>query len=300
VILLYHGVTADRDDGFVNFDGKHVHVDLFRQHLNMIRRRRRVIPLNELIDGLRAGSELKGAIAITFDDGYLDNYEHAAGALAEYKLAASFFLATGFIGANRWAWVDRLEAAFAAAGVGPFSISLLGDMVTLTESISQRARLLARIKVLLKTLPPEIAELRAQEIEAELRIDLHQPFGLYRFMSWDNVRRLSEAGFEIGAHTVNHTLLSRMPITTAQQEIMFSREKIVAETGFCSPTFCYPNGKRADYTVVVMDFCRQHFTSALSAEAGAARLPELYELRRVIVDGATTTERLAGMILRAE
>jgi hypothetical protein len=90
-----------------------------------------------------------------------------------------------------------------------------------------------------------------------------------------------------------------LPIAEAQREIMTSRERIVAEIGSCSKTFCFPNGKRADYTSEVIGFCRKHFGAALSAESGVARIDELYELRRVIVDGATTPDRLAGLILQA-
>jgi peptidoglycan/xylan/chitin deacetylase (PgdA/CDA1 family) len=118
-------------------------------------------------------------------------------------------------------------------------------------------------------------------------------------MSWTEARQLRAAGFDIGAHTVNHALLSRMPMAEAEREIIESRSRILAEIGSCSATFCYPNGKRRDYSPEVRDFCGRHFAAALSTEAGAARQEDLYELRRVVVDNRTTAGRLASRVLQA-
>lgn len=299
MILLYHGVTDCSTCGLGNFDGKHVRVDRFRRHVAMLQRSRRVVSLAELIDALRRGAPTDGMVALTFDDGYRDNLEQAAPILSERGAPATFFLATGFIGQHRWAWVDRLEAAFDRAPDGEFALSVLGARVRLGRASEERQRLLGQVKAALKVLPWQQAEARSREVEIELGVAEMQPYGLYRFMSWEDARELRRAGFEIGAHTVNHALLSRIPMDEAKREIIDSRTAVLAEVGSCSQTFCYPNGKRRDYTPGVSEFCRGHFAAALSAEPGAARREELYELRRVIVDDRTSTERLAGMVLQA-
>ena len=62
------------------------------------RRYFRVVPLSELVARCRAGEDLGGTLAITFDDGYRDNVEVAAPILRELQLPATFFVTTGFIG----------------------------------------------------------------------------------------------------------------------------------------------------------------------------------------------------------
>src|SRR5262249_43066013 len=97
------------------------------------------------------------------------------------------------------------------------------------------------------------------------------------------------SGFELGAHTVNHPILSRIPFEEARDEILESRRRIEAEVGRCSPVFCYPNGKTEDYTPAIVELCRSHFQAALSTQFGRARPTELFELRRIAptpVDGA--------------
>ena len=297
VILLYHGVTAERS-GRTNLDGKHVHVDLFRAQLRLLAQRRRVVALEELIEAVRTGADARGMVAITFDDGYLNNVELAAPILRELGLPASFFIATGFIDSKRWPWVDRVEAAVSLAGSGPHRVSILGDRVTITDA-AQRMDLIVKVKRQLKRLSWEQAEQRTEELERDLSVKVPEPYGDYRFMDWDQVRNLDSGGFEIGAHTVNHALLSRVSIETAKREIIDSRERIHSELGHCSRTFCYPNGKRADYNDEVKAFCSQHFAAALSTERGTARGDELFELRRLVLDDATTCERLASAVVQA-
>lgn len=107
VILMYHGVSNEARQGLLDKDGKHIDLELFRRHLALLSRKRNVVPLSELTAGLADGQDASGMVAITFDDGYLDNYDCAAPVLDDFKLCATFFLATNFIGAQRWAWTDR-------------------------------------------------------------------------------------------------------------------------------------------------------------------------------------------------
>jgi peptidoglycan/xylan/chitin deacetylase (PgdA/CDA1 family) len=298
VILMYHGVTREIADGLVNYEGKHVHVDLFRRQMQMLTRSRIVVPLADLVQALLGDRDTSGLAAITFDDGYLNNLEYAAPVLAELRLHATFFLATGFIGTARWAWVDRIEAALHSAPRGTYAISVLGERVRLGGT-TQRAEVLRRAKTVLKTMAWNTAEACVCEVERELGAPQSEPWGIYQFMKWDGARELAHAGFELGAHTVNHAILSRITEANAESEITSSREQVKSAIGACAATFCYPNGKRADYTGKIVDICRRYFTAALSAELGSAKREELYELRRVPVDARTSESLLASMIAQA-
>ena len=72
---------------------------LFRTHFD-------VVPLPELLDALDRGDSMSARLAITFDDGYLDNHRTAAPILEEFRLPATFFVTTGFIGTRHQAWWD--------------------------------------------------------------------------------------------------------------------------------------------------------------------------------------------------
>ena len=59
----------------------------------------RVLPLEELIRRLKAGEKIPfGAVAITFDDGYLDNFKTAFPVLKKMEFPATIFMVTRDIG----------------------------------------------------------------------------------------------------------------------------------------------------------------------------------------------------------
>lgn len=94
-ILVYH-TLADRHDGIT------IRPRLFREILAMLKRDYHVISTSELVTRLRQGGPFTGReVVITFDDGYLDNYEIAAPALAELGLPATFYLTAGYVGTTR-------------------------------------------------------------------------------------------------------------------------------------------------------------------------------------------------------
>lgn len=281
IVLMYHGVEADPEDGG---DHKHVSDARFREQVKMLKERRRVVPLTTLIEALLAQADCRGMVALTFDDGYLNNVRCAAPILREYSMSATFFLTSGFIGTDRWAWTDRLEYVVATA----------------PDLEEERSALLRRMKSQLKELDWRVAEQRVAEFADRCGMSDAPPHGRYRFMGWDDARALVSSGFEVGAHTVNHAILSRIPLANATDEILASTARIKAETGSCSRTFCYPNGRQTDYTPEVMNVCRQHFDAALAAEPGAARLEERFEIRRIGVDAGTSLQRLAARILQGD
>jgi peptidoglycan/xylan/chitin deacetylase (PgdA/CDA1 family) len=66
-----------------------------------------VVPLSEQVDGCHRGKAMGGTLSITFDDGYVDNFEVAAPILKQRRLPASLLVSSGFIGTGYVAPWDR-------------------------------------------------------------------------------------------------------------------------------------------------------------------------------------------------
>ncbi len=101
VVVAFHRVN-DRTAG----DALSVGVADFARFCRFFRAHFDVIPLGALLTRLERGQPLAGCLAISFDDGYLDNYSCAAPVLQQLGLPATFFAVSSFLGSRTRAWWD--------------------------------------------------------------------------------------------------------------------------------------------------------------------------------------------------
>ena len=299
VILMYHGVLSDDEPHWLGSEHNHLPLDLFVAQLRTLASMCRVIALSEMIDGLRRGENLAGTVAITFDDGFRNNVTRAAPALLDHHLPATFFLATGYVDTDRCFWTDQMDRAVRTLVGSRAFVEVAGQRIELGSAAQASVGFLAA-KRALKRLPLSQAEALVQELTSMAsNLGLPPPGPDEKLMSWDEARSLASAGFEIGAHTVNHPILSRLPFEQAREEILESRRHIENEIGRCSPVFCYPNGRKEDRTPAIIELCRSHFQAALSTNFGSARSSEMFELRRIGVTTVGRPEGLTWQLLKA-
>jgi peptidoglycan/xylan/chitin deacetylase (PgdA/CDA1 family) len=100
-ILVFHRVTDQAPEDAITLAPAR-----FASMLRVLRRAYRVISATELVSALRHRRPFSGReVVISFDDGYLDNYDTAAPLLRDQGLPAVFFLTAGYVGtAQRFPW----------------------------------------------------------------------------------------------------------------------------------------------------------------------------------------------------
>lgn len=101
-VVAFHRVNeVNAGDALTVSPGEfEAYCDFFIRHFE-------VIPLGDLVARLESGQDVGGTLAITFDDGYLDNREVAAPILRALGLPATFFITTGFVGTEKVAFWDE-------------------------------------------------------------------------------------------------------------------------------------------------------------------------------------------------
>ncbi len=105
VILMYHQVSEKKADPWqlaVTPENFQMQLDILAAHFN-------VLPLHQLVDDVRRGKLQKNSVAITFDDGFEDNYTSAAPILDWFKLPATFYITSSAIRTQRLFWWDELQ-----------------------------------------------------------------------------------------------------------------------------------------------------------------------------------------------
>src|SRR5690348_15791376 len=242
IVLLYHRVNPENDPLFPAMA-----VSTFEQQVRYLAANFHVLPLGEIVHRINSDLPLEPlTAAITFDDGYLDNYTFAHPILKRYCVPATLFVATGYIGTGEVMWNDQVAWSIKNTHRKTMRWCFMGEEVLLRfETLEEKARSLTIVLEKLKVLPET-------EKKSALR-ELIESFGashsdLRRLMlGWEEVRRMVEDGWEIGSHSVTHSILTRVRSEEAKTELQRSKQMIEQCVGTPVTLCAFPNGKRPDF-----------------------------------------------------
>ncbi len=281
VILMYHRIM----DEPVNPYGIVVSPDHFYQHLECIWQSCQVVSLPDLIQAVRRGSVPRRAVAITFDDGYVDFFDRAYPALVSAGLPATVFVTSGHVDCPISFWSDSLTRILLLTGSLPPHLRLKVRSVEHQWTvISPEERQLAHQAVYDLLMP-----LRASE-QADIVTELCHWAGIEqpwwpedRAMTSSELIAVAQEGLIIvGAHTISHPQLSALPPDAQYAEILGSRQQLQALTGQPVSAFAYPFGTAEDFTDETVGLVEQSgFGAACTVTGGVVDAKsKLLQLRR--------------------
>lgn len=271
LVLMYHRVLpVGHADRAIEQPGMYVSPETLDMHLQVLKRHMTIVHLDEWLLAAASGGALPSlACAITFDDGWQDNFEHAFPILRRNAAPATIFLVSGMIGTLREFWPNRLARLLSRL---PFGAPLPQRLATVLAPVLEHARVagrwtlsdLDRAVVLTK-------QLAEGEIEDLLAAAQHG-------LGLDGTRRavLNEAELGImaasglvrfGSHTRNHCRFrGELAAATLEQEIAGSRADIASRVGAAAvDVFCYPNG---DTTPAAIEVVRRNYMAAVTTRQG--------------------------------
>ena len=264
-ILIFHRVHSRPDALFPH----EMDAARFDRLMRFVARSFRVMTLGDAANRLAHGSLPSRALVITFDDGYADNAVVALPILRQHGLPATFFVSTGFLDGGRM-WNDsvieclrgtsRLTIDLEFAGLGKRAVN---SMVERRQVI---AALLSHIKYLsLAEREDAISRLQLAGGVRKLSSDL--------MMTSPQVCEMRRAGMEIGAHTVNHPILTALTAAQAEDEIATGRDRLQSIIDAPVDLFAYPNGKPGrDYDHSHVELVRKlGFRAAVSTAPGVSQ-----------------------------
>jgi peptidoglycan/xylan/chitin deacetylase (PgdA/CDA1 family) len=208
-ILTYHSIGHRTHE-------MNVLPEEFHSQMAWLSKNRPIISLAQAAEGVEG-------VAVTFDDGYRDNWMNAAPVLQRYNIPATVFIVAGGMG-----------------------------------------------KMLPHDDDPATGAL----------------------MTWDEVKRLQEAGVEIGAHTLTHVRLSEVEEKGQRREIGGCARRIRKRLGEYPVSFAYPYGSVLDYNELSKLLLEEFgFQYAVTNRYGV-NYPDCdpLELRRIWVDATDTLD----------
>jgi peptidoglycan/xylan/chitin deacetylase (PgdA/CDA1 family) len=293
---MYHRIANPPVDPW----GLAVQPDHFEEHLTVLRRSRRPLIMSEFFKKLERRTLPNDAVAVTFDDGYVDNLREAKPRLAAGDVPATLFVTTGAIGQRTEYWWDELARGILLRGAAlDCEVVIAGEPCRLvfpraegaaqrrtwraldeprTEreaaylaawrrlrivSAGERDAVMNRLRDLLNASPVDVNDLpMTQQEVAELAAD-----GL----------------FELGGHTVTHPVLPALDPAERRREIRQGKlacERLVQRS---IAGFAYPHGALdADSRAAVQE-CGFAWACSTESRPVSARDYDRYALPRLCV-----------------
>jgi peptidoglycan/xylan/chitin deacetylase (PgdA/CDA1 family) len=300
-ILMYHRVSRSRHDPW----GLAVDPDRFEEQITYLQRHRTIMSMQDLLRHLRRGALPADAVAITFDDGYLDNLINAKPVLLRYAAPATLFVTTGYIDRRAPFWWDEL-AAMILESTRPFDYELEcgGQVLKLRWPKPEQSDVdggwrawempvtwrQSAFVVIWRKLRDATSDTRDSVMDAlRVRLPSHpDPLGLP--MTSEEIRELVSGDvFALGAHGVTHAALSSLNRTDCAWELNESRERCRLLGSKPVEGFAYPYGDMSPE--VRNDVAASGFCWACSTERGFVDRAEtsLYALPRIAVPNAPTS-----------
>jgi len=275
-ILGYHKVSPEHHPYFPP-----LHPELFEQQMRFLKSCYNVMSLQELIARTSCRDVPEKAVAITFDDGYRDNYEYAFPILKKYQFPATIFVTTGAIGTGDLIWHDRVFDAFRFATVSRARLHDTAVPELILHTAERREQSLKFTLARAKTLYGETRTRFLHDIECKLcpKPAAHSD---QRMLDWNQVREMHHAGIEFGSHTVSHTILSQLPRPEIEKEVWHSKDELSKRLGTPISSFAYPNGTVADYNDEAKAVLREcGYSCAVTCHSGFNHASsDVFELRR--------------------
>ncbi len=269
LVLMYHSVgTAEVDPWDLYVTRKR-----FAEQMEVLARSAVPLALPEFARLQREGRLPRRAVAVTLDDGYVNNLHEAAPILEQTGVDATVFVTTCQLESGREFWWDELAQLILGPDVLPDRIivgpeaerpthMIVGEAKeysgadraidaqfrdTLGNARSARMGLYLRTWAVFQAMTHTERQRDLDRLFAELGVDCRARIA-HRSMTTDEVVAIGDR-VTIGAHTLTHPLLHRMSLAEADHEMRESKRRLESLLDREVLMFSYPFGVR-DRTVV--------------------------------------------------
>ena len=313
-ILTYHRVVSD---DMVRTDhiqpGMYVRAQTFEAQVVYLQKHFVVLALDDLLERWRTDQmdPDKAYCVITFDDGWRDNYQYAFPVLKQYGLPATLFLATDFIGTDRWFWPDQvmflleeskklmprkqLSQAVKTAVMNISGIDEKAKQQFYSRMDSERPIDSDAVVEWCKRLSVEVVGRFVDHLSTVVGVELPKRRVL---LNWDEVREMADNGISFGSHSCSHRILTQIPSSEVEQELGSSSQAMLLRGVKPIPVFCYPNGDSNQQVETLVG--RNGYLAAVGCDKGLeGRKPDdVFNLKRFNMhEGSTATVPLFSLAL---
>ncbi|MES2221033.1 MAG: polysaccharide deacetylase family protein [Acidobacteriota bacterium] len=257
--------------------------------LQLLQRDYHVVPLEDVLAD-PGGAEGRPKVALTFDDGWEDNYRVAFPHLVRFDMPATIFACTGLLDTMQLLPEERFARLWAQCSAASTLEELVIDLNHWGMGRSKNPQLRPRQQywsMELKRMPLNARLLLLDHLEQRYQLTIPQS---RRFLTWEQVRIMTRTGLiRIASHTHRHATLSSESDRDIRRELDDARIALWKHSGGASDVLAYPNGM---YNRRVQELIRSMgFKAALSTVPGfLTRESNRLAIPRIAVDNTTVSD----------
>ncbi|MDQ2639192.1 MAG: polysaccharide deacetylase family protein [Pseudomonadota bacterium] len=272
LILMYHRVLPERHpDRTREQPGMYVSPGTLDLHIRTLKELGfRFVHLDDWVRSTRRFEEHEGhSCAVTFDDGWRDNYDHAFPVLQAHAVPATIFLVSDMVGGDYSFWPNRLTRLL-GAGSGDVLAAAPQWLRDLCPRIPDSPLQQHEIDVIIGICKQQCTDQEMMDILNACESQLPAIEVGRSLMDWNEISRLAASGLvRFGSHTRTHARLTKVrDAAQLQDELEGSCNLIRQRLGIRPVLFCYPNG---DTSTKVAAAVRAHYSAAVTTRRGWCR-----------------------------
>jgi peptidoglycan/xylan/chitin deacetylase (PgdA/CDA1 family) len=247
-----------------------------------------IVSLDEALARLAASKRGRPFVVLTFDDAYRDNLRYALPILQAHQAPFTLYVPTAFIDGVGQLWWQAIEDIIARQDAVAFTEAGETEYVE-TRTLAQKREAFDRLYWRMRKLPePDRLNLLA-EFTTAYGYDLDRQCRDL-IMTWQELRLFAgDPLCTIGAHTVHHYELAKLPAEQARNEMAQSVDVIEAQFGIRPTHLSYPLGGPLSCGTREFVLAKElGFRTAVTTRPGGLyphHLQKLTELPRVSLNG---------------
>ncbi len=244
MILMYHGVSSKKQ---FKINARHLPARQFERHLIYFKKNFNIVSLEEIcrmqIDRIKTE---KHTIALTFDDGFMNNYTVALPLLIQYKIPATFFICGCSIQDENYIHpFDLLDIVSSTTGDEKISIAgqafIIGkkyQLVNICNGIPAYDFLNSlSFNVWQNTLKKFVLDYVTNAKIAEIDNEA------FKLMSKQTLHQMSNADYaSIGSHSYDHINLTQLSEEEILNQLKESKKILKHHSGKRITAIAFPSG----------------------------------------------------------
>jgi len=239
-VLRYHSIQ-DELKRYANSIGDIIHgTTVFEEQMQLVAQKFNPVTLDDIVLYLFGEKAMpRRAVAVTFDDGFTDNFDIAAPILDRFGIRASFYITVNSVEAVNPPWFCRLRHAFTTTQKKTWQDSKQGRVRNLVHPEERNAAFLVACERC-AVRSGDTQEQVVRSIEHILGVEPMTPKDSL-MMNWDQIRELHRSGHIIGSHTLTHPNLAYVRDQDLYRELIESKRRLEKELGGPVVHFSYPS-----------------------------------------------------------